>query len=109
MDKQDYCDLVDFLGGDNPRSPIQAIHDAPMQPGWSTVMVLWYDSEIRKWKLAVWDYCPQAEAHHDPPQPGIETVRFRQSTDPVTEVSDDLNEGYLAFGNRLIQHAKDSA
>jgi hypothetical protein len=106
MDKQDYADLVDFLGGDEPRSPIAAIHDAPMQPGWSTVMVLWYDSEIEKCKLAVWDYVPVGD--HDKPKPTVKTERFEQLTVPETKIYDGLAEGCLAFSGKLTQWAQDS-
>lgn len=77
MDPSDYVALETFIRAATghyqaPRSPIQAVHDYPVQPSWNTVLVLYdctpmgkdgrYDhDQTMAAACALVDYCPAAE------------------------------------------------
>jgi hypothetical protein len=82
MDIKDYAAFVRFLNltvsgePDRARSPIIALHDEPLQPGWSVVAVIYsrmyYDRELQRWvdpddgkpyRYAIYSYTPHAEGY----------------------------------------------
>lgn len=88
MDLRDYEALDRFLKLTNnghwrnvPRTPIMALHDASIGPGWSAVLVLYDRSQYDEingryshsawgemenhFRVATYEYCPFAEAKYD--------------------------------------------
>lgn len=106
MDTADYIALDQFLRratgqpADEGRSPINLVHDVPMTPGWSTVLV-YYDAV--KWEngepqwnqgkscVTILGYCPNAEHQHRPEPRGEWNPNFQ--VDLIGEVHEFTGEG----------------